>query len=183
MVPSRIPASLFAARQDFAAASERFSVGRDRVGRAMVHTRLSARTADAAVAHEQLNKRHHQVAGMAGWFDVVLVLAQGGAKPQDPPFWLQMLPFALILFLLFPIVIWPQRKEQQKRDDLIKSLKKNDRVVTLGGIIGTVANISADGKEVTLKVDDNTRIKFIRTGISQKLIDAEAKDEASKPAG
>lgn len=120
---------------------------------------------------------------MAGWLDTILIFAEGAAKPQDPPFWLQMLPFVLILFLLFPIVIWPQRKEQQKRDDLIKSLKKNDRVVTLGGIIGTVANISADGKEITLKVDDNTRIKFIRTGISHKLDDSEPKDDASKPAG
>jgi preprotein translocase subunit YajC len=121
--------------------------------------------------------------GMWDWFEIVALLAQAPAKPQDPPFWVTMLPFALILLLLFPIVIWPQRKEQQKRDDLIKSLKKNDRVVTLGGIIGTVANISADGKEITLKVDDNTRIKFIRTGISHKLDDAESKDDASKSAG
>jgi preprotein translocase subunit YajC len=122
---------------------------------------------------------------MASWLDSLFILAQDAAKPQDPPFWVTMLPFALILLLLFPIVIWPQRKEQQKRDSLIKMLKKNDRVVTLGGIIGTVANISADGKEITLKVDDNTRIKFIRTGISHKLDDGEAKDkdDASKPAG
>lgn len=91
-----------------------------------------------------------------------------------------MLPFALIFGLLFPIVVWPQRREQQKRDSLLNSLKKNDRVVTVGGMIGHIANISADGKEITLKVDDNTRIKFTRTGISHKLEDS--KDEASKTA-
>uniref|UniRef100_A0A7C2K039 Sec translocon accessory complex subunit YajC n=1 Tax=Schlesneria paludicola TaxID=360056 RepID=A0A7C2K039_9PLAN len=119
---------------------------------------------------------------MLDWIETVTLFAQGPVKAQDPPFWVTMLPFVLILFLLFPIVIWPQRREQQKRDSLLSSLKKNDRVVTLGGIIGTVANISADGKEITLKVDDNTRIKFIRTGISHKLAEADAKDEAAKPA-
>lgn len=106
------------------------------------------------------------------------ILAQ--AKAADPPFWLSMLPFLVIFLLLFPIVIWPQRKEQQKRDSLLTSLKKNDRVVTIGGIIGSVANISTDGKEITLKVDDNTRIKFTRTAISHKL--EESKDAATASA-
>lgn len=106
------------------------------------------------------------------------LLAQ--AKVAEPPFWLSMLPFLVIFLLLFPIVIWPQRKEQKKRDGLLSSLKKNDRVVTIGGIIGSVANISTDGKEITLKVDDNTRIKFTRTAISHKL--EEPKDAAIPPA-
>ena len=55
-------------------------------------------------------------------------------------------------------------------------MKKNDRVVTAGGIIGSVANISVDGKEITLKVDDNTRIKFLRSSITQ-VLGEESKDE------
>ncbi|MBI1345221.1 preprotein translocase subunit YajC [bacterium] len=105
------------------------------------------------------------------------LLAQ--AKGADPPFWVSMLPFLVIFLLLFPLIIWPQRKEQQKRNSLLTSLKKNDRVVTIGGIIGSVANISTDGKEITLKVDDNTRIKFTRTSISHKL--EESKDVAATP--
>lgn len=92
---------------------------------------------------------------------------------------LPLLPVFILLFMM--IVVWPQRREQKKRDEFYSGLKKNDRVVTIGGIIGTVANISADGKEITLKVDDNTRIKFTRAGIAHKL-EAD-KDEASKPAG
>ncbi len=116
---------------------------------------------------------------MMPWEILVTVLAQ--QAPEEPPFYITMLPFLLIFVLLFPIVIWPQRREQQKRDALLSTLKKNDRVVSVGGIIGLVANISADGKEVTLKVDDNTRIKFTRAGLSHKL--EEVKDDASKPAG
>lgn len=115
---------------------------------------------------------------MTCWVNFVPILAQEAAK--EPPFWVTMLPFLLIFALLFPIVVWPQRREQQKRDSLISSLKKNDRVVTIGGIIGSIANISTDGKEITLKVDDNTRIKFTRSAISHKL--DESKEDSGKPA-
>lgn len=117
---------------------------------------------------------------MLAGFELLQVLAQK-ANPEQPSFLVSMLPFLLIFMLLFPIVVWPQKREQQKRDQLLNSLKKNDRVVTMGGIIGIVANISTDGKEITLKVDDNTRIKFIRTGISHKL--EEPKEDTSKTAG
>ena len=65
-------------------------------------------------------------------------------------------------------------------DDLLKSLKKNDRVVTIGGIIGTVANVTPDGKEVTLKVDDNTRLKMLRSSIQTVLRDDEPADTPAK---
>ena len=45
-------------------------------------------------------------------------------------------------------------------------------MVTIGGILGSVANISQDGKEVTVKVDDGTRIRFRRTAIAEVLTDA-----------
>ncbi len=70
----------------------------------------------------------------------------------------------------------PQRREQKKRDQMLSTMKKNDRVLTAGGIIGMVANISADGKEITLKVDDNTRIKFLRSSITQ-VLGEESKDD------
>ncbi len=108
---------------------------------------------------------------MLDWFANGGLLAQAEAAPEGA-FWLQFLPFIVIFMLLFPLVIWPQRKEQQKRESLLNALKKDDRVVTIGGIIGSVANISTDGREITLKVDDNTRIRFTRAAISHKLEDA-----------
>jgi preprotein translocase subunit YajC len=62
---------------------------------------------------------------------------------------------------------------------MLSALKKNDRVVTIGGMIGTVANITPDGQEVTLKVDDNTRIRMIRSSIQRVLSgDGEAEKTA-----
>ena len=109
------------------------------------------------------------------WF---LALAEGEAKD---PLW-SMMPLMLVLLAVFyVIVVLPQQKEKNKRESMLNDLKKNDRVVTIGGIIGSIANVSPDGKEITLKVDDNTRIKFVRSGISHKLADEPSKEELPKP--
>jgi preprotein translocase subunit YajC len=58
-------------------------------------------------------------------------------------------------------------------------LKKNDRVVTTSGMVGTVANISQDGKEITLKFGDTTRIPFLRSAIETVLRDEPASAETA----
>jgi preprotein translocase subunit YajC len=116
---------------------------------------------------------------LSGW-DAWLVLAADA--PKEPPFWTMLPPILAMVALFFLLMIWPQQKEKQKRETMLNSLKKNDRVVTVGGIVGTVANVSADGKEITLKVDDEVRIKFVRSGISHKLADDSPKGDPAKPA-
>ncbi len=114
-----------------------------------------------------------------------LVLAQAeaaGGDGQPVPFSFLSPPILAMIVLFFFLMILPQRREQKQRDQMLKALKKNDRVLTSGGIIGTVANISADGKEITLKVDDNTRIKFLRSSITQVLGEAPKDESAGKPA-
>ena len=102
--------------------------------------------------------------------------APGAGQGSDP---LQLLiPIVGIAILFYFMLIRPQRREQAKREAMLSALKKNDRVVTIGGIMGSVANISSDGQEVTLKVDDNTRIRFIRSSIQRVVAPA----EPEKPA-
>ncbi len=78
---------------------------------------------------------------------------------------------ALIVFTLFG-----NRKERKKRDQMLGSLKKHDRVQTVGGVIGSVVDVKSN--VVILKVDEssNTRMTFARTAIQQVLSEAEAKD-------
>jgi preprotein translocase subunit YajC len=97
------------------------------------------------------------------------ILAEAAAPPaaKENPYaqYFQFLPFVLIFVLFYAMVLRPQSREKQQRQSQLNALKKNDKVVTIGGLIGTVANLSADGKEVTLKVDDNTKLRFLRTSI------------------
>lgn len=90
-----------------------------------------------------------------------------------------LFPMAAIAVFWYFLLLRPQKRDQAKRDNLLKELKKNDRVVTIGGIIGTVANLTPDGKEVTLKVDDNAKLRMLRSSIQTVLRD-EVEGEAAK---
>ena len=108
-------------------------------------------------------------------------VADGGAG--NP---LQMtLPLIVFAVLFYVIMIRPHQKEQHERQQRLNALKKNDKVVTVGGIIGTIVDLSNDGKRVTLKVDDGTRIKFTRSSIhgayeesSGEVKEVQTKDKA-----
>ncbi|MEZ6129666.1 MAG: preprotein translocase subunit YajC [Planctomycetaceae bacterium] len=99
-----------------------------------------------------------------------LSLAQGDAAPgggaaQVNPL-VQMAPMLVMFVVMFYfIVLRPQQREQKERAARLASLKKNDKVLTIGGIIGTIVDLSNDGTRVTLRVDDGTRIKFTRSSI------------------
>ncbi len=116
---------------------------------------------------------------MFDWLSDWPVLAQDAQQDQGGSLLQLLAPFLIILAFFYILIIRPQRRDQAKRNDLLKTLKKNDRVVTIGGIIGIIANVTSDEKEVTLKVDDNTRIKLLRSSIQSVLSDDDD-DQKSK---
>ena len=88
-------------------------------------------------------------------------------KDQKPglPSWIFLPVIALMIIMLFRA---PQKQKQQRKK-LEQSLEKNDRVLTIGGIIGTIVEIKDD--EITLKVDEsnNTKIKLKRSAIGRNM--------------
>lgn len=97
---------------------------------------------------------------MTIWFTQVCLFAEEAAQNPSSNFLNYLIPIVLILFLFqMFFTSSPQKREQKHIDYLKTSLKKNDPVVTAGGIIGTVANVSPEKNEVTIKVDDNTKIR------------------------
>lgn len=95
------------------------------------------------------------------------VSATGSAPAQGggPSPLMNLLPIALIFVIFYFLLIKPQKKQQQEHKKMIEELKKNDEVVTSGGIFGTIVNLQDD--VVTLRVDDNTRIKIQRNSVSR----------------
>lgn len=112
----------------------------------------------------------------------VSVLAEGEAPaPQQAPgFEAMLMPMILIVAVWYFLILRPQGKERRQRETLLANLKKNDRVVTYSGIIGTIVSFSNDNKEVTLRVDDSVKMKFLRSAIQGPL--AESTEEPAKPA-
>ncbi len=91
--------------------------------------------------------------------------ATGSVPSQGQGNFMILLPMYLIIFLVFYFfLIKPQKKQQKEKQDMINSIKKNDEVITLGGIHATVVNVK--DKSVILKVDDNVKIEFDKNAIS-----------------
>ena len=107
--------------------------------------------------------------------------AQEKAQEQAPGFDLLRNPMLLILALVamfvFMVFLPQQRRDKKQREALLAALKKNDEVITAAGIIGVVANIKENADEVTLKVDDNTRIRVLKSSII-KILTKETKEGA-----
>lgn len=79
-----------------------------------------------------------------------------------------------LMVLMFIMTGFSQKKEKRRRAEMLESLQKNDKVVTVGGVIGTVVEVKPS--EITLKVDEssNTRMRFSRTAIQGVVTDDEA---------
>lgn len=80
------------------------------------------------------------------------------------------------MILLWLMLMGPQRKQEKKMKDMLGNLKKNDRVYTIGGVVGTVYLVDTEKNEVVLKVDDNTKMRFLKTAIAGVLTDNKAED-------
>jgi preprotein translocase subunit YajC len=80
----------------------------------------------------------------------------------------QMLVPAILIFIIFHFLVFrPQKKEQQKKLEMKKNLKKNDKIVTAGGIHATIVHVKE--KTVVARVDDNTKIEFDKNSISEVM--------------
>ncbi|MDD5429024.1 MAG: preprotein translocase subunit YajC [Candidatus Omnitrophica bacterium] len=83
---------------------------------------------------------------------------------QGPNPLINLLPIILIFIIFYFLLIKPQKKQQDLHKKMIASLKKNDEVITAGGIHGTVMNVK--DHTVTLKVDDNVKVEVQKNSIA-----------------
>ena len=91
------------------------------------------------------------------------VIALGAPSGGAPSPWLQLIPFILILGIFYFVMILPMRKRQQKVQEFQGSLKVGDKVITSGGIFGSITRVS--DQSVQLQVANNVRIEVSRPAI------------------
>ena len=103
------------------------------------------------------------------------VFAQTGAAggPANPTVavLLQFLQFVPIFLIIYFLLIRPQQQRQKTLEKMLVNLKKGDRVLTSGGMYGTIVNI--DEAKTVLKVADDVKLEFSRSAIVQ-VISADA---------
>ena len=76
------------------------------------------------------------------------------------------LPFILIMIIIYFLMIRPQTKRQKEKEAMREGIKKGDKVITMGGIYGTVQGFKEKGRQAVIKVDNNTNITINKTAIA-----------------
>ena len=92
---------------------------------------------------------------------LIAMAPQGG---QGGDFTTTILMFAVIIAIFYFMIMRPQQKRQKERQKLLESMKKGDKVVTAGGIHGTIVGI--EDKTLLLQIADNVKVKVERSSIS-----------------
>ena len=80
---------------------------------------------------------------------------------------INLMPILLIFAVFYFIVILPQKKQQQRKQAMIAALKKGDRVLTTGGIYGTVAAV--EDQALMLKISENTKVRVAKNAIAGQV--------------
>ncbi|MDI9567890.1 MAG: preprotein translocase subunit YajC [Bacillota bacterium] len=76
------------------------------------------------------------------------------------------MPLVIVLVVFYFFIIRPQQKQQKKRREMLDSLRKGDKIVTIGGIHGTLTDIKED--TIRLKVGDNVELRMSKEAVGYK---------------
>jgi len=88
------------------------------------------------------------------------------SNPLSTPF----APIILMVVIFYLVLFLPMRRRQRKTDDMLRTLKNGDNVVTNGGVIGTIVTLGEGDNTVTLRVKpDNVKIQFSRSAVTGPL--------------
>ena len=91
---------------------------------------------------------------------------------------MSFLPFIAIIAIFYFLIIRPQNKKQKETKKMLETLKKGDRIITIGGIHGTIQTVRE--QSVIVRVDDTTKIEFSRSAISSVVSVAKEEKNDSK---
>ena len=109
----------------------------------------------------------------------IVIAKNGGAAPPGGGLYQLLFMGMFIMAMFYFMLIRPNQKRDQERRSMLSTLKKNDHVVTVGGIKGIVANVKIDENEVVLKIDEATGAKVRVVLSSIASVTAADEDAAS----
>lgn len=80
---------------------------------------------------------------------------------------MNFMPLVILLLIFYFLLIRPQHKKQKELKDMVANLKEGDRIVTQGGLIGTVKKVK--DSEITLEVANDVRVKINRSYVASMV--------------
>jgi preprotein translocase subunit YajC len=96
--------------------------------------------------------------------------------------WTILIMVAVMGLWFFLLIMRPQQRDSTKTKEMLDKLKKNDRVVTAGGIIGTVVSVRAESDSMKIRIDDsnNTTLTVLRQSVVRVLSDESEESKTTK---
>ena len=112
---------------------------------------------------------------------ILLQAAPAGAAGQQGGGMGMWIMLILIFVVMWLFMIRPQRKQQKEMEQFRNSLKKGDKVVTAGGIYGTIAEVKENERYVVLRIDSDTKIRVDKSSIQKDPTAPAAAPEPKEP--
>ncbi|WP_342153678.1 preprotein translocase subunit YajC [Methylorubrum sp. SB2] len=91
--------------------------------------------------------------------------ATGAASGADVA--LQFVPFVLIFVIMYFLILRPQQRRLKDHQSMVKNLRREDTVVTTGGLVGRVTKVVDDSNEIEVEIAPNVRVRVVRTMVSE----------------
>lgn len=107
--------------------------------------------------------------------------AQAGPAAGGGSFLVQLLPFIMILGIMYFLIIRPQQKKLKDHRDMISAIKRGDTVVTGGGIVGKVTKVIGDA-ELMVELAEGVRVRVVRGTISEVRTRGDVRDVEARRA-
>jgi len=114
-------------------------------------------------------------------FSAFLSLAQqaGGQAPRQAPqsnMLTMLTPLILVFVIFYLLIIMPQRKKQKRHVEMVDNLRAGDRIITTGGIHGTIMGVQKD--RIELKIAANVKIEITKSAVGVILAPGQAPEKA-----
>lgn len=90
---------------------------------------------------------------------------------------LDLMPFILIFVIMYFLIIRPQRQAAKKRQEMLGAIRRNDKIVTGGGVVGKVIKV-LDDKEVEVEIAPDTKVRVMRSFIAEVIVKGEAANKS-----
>ncbi len=99
-----------------------------------------------------------------------LFFPESSGGPSSLMMWM---PIALIFLIMYFLILRPQAKRQKEHQKMLGGLKQGDKIVTAGGIIGTIAGIKEKEQTLLVKIAENVKIELARGSVARKMESSE----------
>jgi preprotein translocase subunit YajC len=95
------------------------------------------------------------------------------AAAGAPDMLVSLLPFVLIFVIMWFLIIRPQRTAAKKRDELLKNIRRNDTIITGGGIIAKVTKVVEGEPELEVEIAQGVKVKLLRSMVADVRVKGE----------